>query len=79
MIIHLLYTTSTLVYKTFIYEKEQSYTVVENACQTTHVYKNSLCIANFKQTNKMEPKQQKYYTNDIKCCVAHKHILIHSK
>lgn len=51
---------------------------VENACLTTHVYKkNTLRIATFKQTNKMETKQHKYYTNDMK--VAHKHILIHRK
>lgn len=41
------------------------------------VNKNILCIAIFKQTNKMETKQHKYYTNDIK--IVHKHILIYSK
>lgn len=41
------------------------------------VTKNILCIAIFKQKNKMETKQHKYYTNDIK--VVHKHILIYSK
>lgn len=50
---------------------------VENACLTTHAYQNILCIATFKQTNKMETKQHKYYTNDIQ--VLHKHILIYSK
>lgn len=67
-----------MVYTTFIYEKEQFYTVCRKCMSNnTHLQKNTLRIATFKQTNKMETKQHKYYTNDMK--VAHKHILIHRK
>lgn len=59
-------------------QKKQSYTVCRKCMSNnTRRAKNILCIAIFKQTNKMETKQHKHYTNDIK--VAHKHILIHSK
>lgn len=68
-----------MVYKAFIYEKVQSYTVCRK-CMSNNTRlqkKNTLRIATFKQTNEMETKQHKYYTNDMK--VAHKHILIHRK